>query len=211
MPCRLTLLSSGQSPAGFATWRLPLIANVRPYKPHLVVFKQIYSHLIAPKLALAAASAAAGELGLKTFEVVGSNMAPTLEPKEIAWYAPVSRLTELRRGFVVALSSPVFGTAIVPSRIASFPGETVEIREGMVLINGEVVAEPYLDPRRAEQEYSLTSEPFVVPSGHVWLLGDFRDMSKDSRSIGPVPSNAVLGRITHAHPPGSHARPRQVE
>lgn len=191
--------------------RGPVTSNVRPHNKRLAVFKQIYSHLFAPKLALASASAAAGKLGLKTFEVLGSNMAPTLEPKEIAWYAPASSIAELRRGYVVALSTPEFGTAIVPSRVIGLPGETVEIREGVLLINGKLIPEPYLAPERAEQDYSITSAPLTVPSGHVWLLGDFRDMSKDSRHLGPVPSSAVLGRITHAHLSGSHTSPRQVE
>ena len=138
-------------------------------------------------------------------------MAPTLEPREIAWYEPVTSSTEFRRGDVVALSAPDLGAKIIPSRVVGLPGDSVEIREGELLINGKPVAEPYIDPARAEQDYSTALARITVPSDHVWLLGDFRDMSKDSRHLGPVSSNALVGRVTRAHLPGSHSSPRHVE
>ena len=174
------------------------------------MLKKIYRHLIAPKVALPAASLSARKVGLTAFRVPGSNMAPTLEPSEIAWYVPGTAERPLDRAEVVALTAKEFGTAIVPSRVVALPNEVVELRNGSLFVNGACLPEPYLHAGRAEQEYSRSSPPSSVPAGHVWVLGDFRDISRDSRHIGPIPVAAVLGRITRAHAPGQHASPREV-
>lgn len=174
------------------------------------MLNQIYGHLVAPKIAMACASAAARRRGLSAFRVIGSNMAPTLEAKDIAWYCRLDSPSRLRRAQAVALATSVFGTAVVPSRIVAFPGETVEIREGELFVDGIRVPQPYVQAGRAEQDYSRSSAPVSVPRDHVWVLGDFRDMSKDSRHIGAIGLAAVLGRITHAHAPGQHASPREI-
>jgi len=62
------------------------------------MLEQIYDHLIAPKLALASASAAARKRGLSAFQVIASNMAPTLEPKDIATIAGRVSSTRSRVG-----------------------------------------------------------------------------------------------------------------
>ncbi len=79
------------------------------------MFRKISNHLIAPKLALAAASSAAAKVGLKVFPVVGSNMAPTLEAGQIAWYSPLTSPLGLTRASVVALRAEAFGGVLVPT------------------------------------------------------------------------------------------------
>ena len=166
---------------------------------------RIYKHLLRPKLQLTAASLAARRHGMTTFAVVGANMAPTLEPGEVAWIEPSHAP---QRAQIVAFTSAEFGTAIFPSRIISLPNERVELREVDLYVNESRLPEPYLQVGRAEQEYSLNSKPAQVPDGHVWLMGDFRDMSKDSRHFGPVPIQSIIGRVALAHALGHHGKPR---
>ena len=174
------------------------------------MLQRVFNHLIAPKLALASAKSAARKRGLDAFQVLGVNMAPTIEAQDIAWFEALPASELVSRGQVVVFTSEAYGSAVVPSRVVGLPDEDIEIRDGSLLVNGALIDEPYLQFGRAEQSYSRSCQRTSVPKGHLWLLGDFRDMSKDSRNIGAVPVAAVLGRITHVHPPGRHNHPREV-
>jgi signal peptidase I len=74
-------------------------------------------------------------------------------------------------------------------RVIGLPGETVEIREGRVWVNGQALDEAYLAPV-TQQDYG----PLTVPQGHVFVMGDNRNYSNDSRFFGPVPVSQIWGR-----------------
>lgn len=89
-------------------------------------------------------------------------------------------------------------------RIIGLPGDEVEYRDDVLYINGEQIEEPYLDEIRKEITVGPLTEDFtlkdipnirgeVVPEDHVFVLGDNRRKSKDSRQIGVVPVNEVIG------------------
>ena len=74
-------------------------------------------------------------------------------------------------------------------RVVGLPGDTVAIKNGKVLVNGVVLDEPYLDqvtPGRMGTK--------VVPEAHVFVLGDNRGASNDSRYFGMVPYERIVGR-----------------
>ena len=87
-------------------------------------------------------------------------------------------------------------------RVIGLPGDEVEYRDDILYINGEPIEEPYLDKYKAEVADSPLTEDFtleekiqstVVPEGHVFVLGDNRRKSKDSRHIGVVPIDEIIG------------------
>ena len=89
-------------------------------------------------------------------------------------------------------------------RVIGLPGETVEGRDGHVLIDGRVLVEPYL----AEGVVTDDFAPVTVPPDHVWVMGDNRGNSHDSRfdDIGPIPIDSIVGRaIALVWPPGRAA------
>jgi len=136
----------------------------------------------------------------------------------------VSRIDEPRRGDIVVFFSPKDGTRLI-KRLVALPGDTVEMRKGVLIINGEAamysdgvqVQEPidgqsvlpalrlreHLGERENAVQWlptvpSLRSMPaFRVPEDHYWMMGDNRDNSADSRYIGPVPRNLLVGRAHH--------------
>jgi signal peptidase I len=112
----------------------------------------------------------------------------------------------VQRGHVVVFKFPEDPTRDFIKRVIGLPGETVEIRDKVVYINGRRLEEPYahfLEPplRRDDPEYGLRNEgvrdnwgPEVVPEGQLFVLGDNRDNSRDSRFWGFLPRDQVKGR-----------------
>jgi signal peptidase I len=102
----------------------------------------------------------------------------------------------------VALRDP--GDRELIKRIVGLPGETVEARDGQVVIDGRRLVEPYLPPGVVTSDFG----PIVVPDGRVFVMGDNRPNSHDSRfpDIGPIDVESIVGRaIVRVWPPGRTA------
>jgi len=78
-------------------------------------------------------------------------------------------------------------------RVIGLPGETVEIRGGSIFIDGQQLDESYL-PGASTSCGRRGCDPITVPEGHVYVLGDNRDNSSDSRFFGAVPVDAIVGK-----------------
>ena len=136
----------------------------------------------------------------------------------------LARLGEPLRGDVVTFSSPTDGTRLI-KRLVALPGDVVEMKDEVLSINGKTaqyedlstLAEPVAPgmnvqaTRATESGVGRTREvqflqgvaarrsfsPVVVPAGHYFMLGDNRDNSADSRYIGFVPRELLIGRAAH--------------
>jgi signal peptidase I len=127
-------------------------------------------------------------------------------PSAIPFEDLVLAKKQVQRGHVVVFKFPEDPSRDFIKRVIGLPGETVEIRDKTVFINGRALVEPYvhfLEPplRRDDPEYGLRTEgvrdnwgPEVVPPGHLFVLGDNRDNSRDSRFWGTLPRDQVKGR-----------------
>jgi len=123
-------------------------------------------------------------------QVYGQSMEPTLHSDQRLVVEKVSyRFHGPRRGDIVVLKSPQQSSELLIKRIIGLPGETVEIRRGRVYINGQELDEPYL-----ERATGGNWGPIIVPPLHVFVLGDNRGFSNDSRAFGMVPIENVVGR-----------------
>ena len=112
----------------------------------------------------------------------------------------------IERGHVVVFKYPEEPTRDFIKRVIGLPGETVEIKNKVVHIDGRPLEEPYvhfLEPplQPSDAEYGVRFEgrgdsygPSVVPPGHLFVLGDNRDNSKDSRYWNFLPVDQVKGR-----------------
>jgi signal peptidase I len=77
-------------------------------------------------------------------------------------------------------------------RVIGLPGETVQGKAGSVWIDGHRLDEPYLPPGTV----TSTFPPVVVPAGQLWVMGDNRGDSADSRVFGPIRAGSIVGRAT---------------
>ncbi len=99
------------------------------------------------------------------------------------------------RGDIIVFDAPVNG-ASKPyiKRVIGLPGETVEARGGHVYINGQVIDEPYLEGETTYCRVNQDCPPVTVPEGHVFVMGDNRDNSSDSRAFGVVDVDSIIGK-----------------
>lgn len=98
----------------------------------------------------------------------------------------------IERGDVVVFWYPKEPNKSFVKRIIGLPGETVEVRSGVVFINGTQLNEPYLDVEHNQQLPNYT--PKVVDEHHYFVMGDNRDNSSDSRVWGLVPEKYIYGK-----------------
>jgi signal peptidase I len=101
------------------------------------------------------------------------------------------------RGDVVVFTPPAPGEdKPYIKRIIGLPGDTVEVRDEGVFINGQRLDEPYLEgnPTRCRSGITEFCGPLTVPEGQIFVLGDNRNNSEDSRYFGPVPEGNVIGK-----------------
>lgn len=123
-------------------------------------------------------------------QVHGQSMEPNLHSNQRLVVEKVSyRFHGPRRGDVVVLKSPQQSSELLIKRVIGLPGETVEIRQGRVCINGQELDEQYL-----EKSTGGNWGPTIVPPLHVFVLGDNRSFSNDSRAFGVVPIKNIVGR-----------------
>lgn len=75
-------------------------------------------------------------------------------------------------------------------RVIATEGQTIEIREGTVFVDGKKMVEPYLHDQTPLPDFA----PLEVPKGKIFVMGDNRFNSQDSRSFGPIPTSSIVGR-----------------
>jgi signal peptidase I len=166
----------------------------------------------------------------QAFYIPSESMTPQLQVNDRVVVSRVAyRLHDPRRGDIVVFDDPREGDddddearpniivrfirgiggaigVVQPSteefikRVVGLPGETVEGKAGRVYVDGRVLYEPYLPDGTVTSEFP----PVVVPKGSLWVMGDNRANSSDSRFFGPIRRSTVQGRtILRVWPPGS--------
>ncbi len=98
-----------------------------------------------------------------------------------------------QRGDIVVFDPPVASSKPYIKRIIGLPGETIEFRDGAVFIDGVMLDEPYIENGITECA-RRDCEVVEIPEGHIFVMGDNRTNSSDSRVFGPVAIDSVQGK-----------------
>ncbi len=153
---------------------------------------------------------------VETYQIPSGSMEPSLlvgdhvvvdklgwAPRKLPW-GPLLPSRGIRRGDVVVFRGPEEPGRDFIKRAVALPGETVEVRDKRIVVDGVVQAEPWVvhrDPAVLSGEGLPASlrgrdelAPRTLPGGAFFALGDNRDESRDSRAWGPVPLGNVRGR-----------------
>jgi signal peptidase I len=142
-------------------------------------------------------------------KVEGTSMLPRLHDGErifvnkLIYYDEYRWAPKIERGDIVVFWFPDDPSKSYIKRVVGLPGDTVEVREGNVVINGSVLEENYLDPRA--NLATRSQAPVYVKPNYYFVMGDNRDNSSDSRTWGLVPKKYIYGKALLRYWPPSAA------
>ena len=128
---------------------------------------------------------------VEAFYIPSESMVPTLEIGDrVLANKFIYRFTEPERGDVVVFQSVEGGDEELIKRVIGVPGDTIRVDNGTLFVNGEAQNEPYVNAMVPD---GGVYGPTTVPKGHVFVMGDNRGNSRDSRFFGPVPYENIEG------------------
>jgi signal peptidase I len=137
----------------------------------------------------------------RPYSVPTNSMQPTVTPGDVLLAHPIKG-SQVGRGDVVIFSDPVWGNSDEVKRVIGVGGDKVACcdSKGRVTVNGVPVTEHYLNPGKGELLTAAASFSATVPAGRLFLMGDNRAVSLDSRSHldvldGTVPVSGVVARV----------------
>ena len=153
-------------------------------------YKRNFKNTVFSLITIAAIAVLLATLVMPIFRIYGTSMTPTLSDGDLIVAVKGSSFD---KGNIIVF---YFNNKILVKRVIATAGEWVDIDEdGTVKVNGEVIEEPYLD-NKAFGECNIEL-PYQVPEGKVFVMGDHRDISIDSRntSVGCVSEEQIVGKL----------------
>lgn len=123
--------------------------------------------------------------------VKGHSMEPTLIEDNIVLYTRIH--PQYHRGDVVSVRIPS-GEYYV-KRIIAMEGDVIDLKDGNVYLNGELLSEPYLHGEPTNEDAGMVRYPYTLQEGQIFVMGDNRAESMDSRSFGAVGIRQIRGKI----------------
>jgi signal peptidase I len=129
---------------------------------------------------------------VEAYRIPSESMVPTLQIGDrILANKFIYRFTEPeRRDIVVFHSVDEADDQTLIKRVVGVAGDEIQVRDGVLYVNGEAQEEPYLNE---DPPFTGSYGPTVVPEGHIWVMGDNRGNSADSRVFGPLPLENLEG------------------
>lgn len=135
----------------------------------------------------------------QSYEIPSASMEDTINIGDLVFAEKVSlNFSEPEYDDIITFTDPEDESRILIKRVIATGGQTVDIKNGSVYVDGVKLDEPYTDGRiTTELPMSITGKPiqypYKVPEGELWVMGDNRTNSQDSRYFGSIPVSTVEG------------------
>lgn len=139
-------------------------------------------------------------------QVKGASMDPTFNTGDYIFTSKVTyKFRGYNRGDVVVFKSPKNPDIEYIKRIIGLPGDKVMIKDSEVYVNGVKLTENYIAAKTNlwENGFSKNGEEIKVPDGELFVMGDNRPRSSDSREFGPVPEDTIIGQVFYRYFPST--------
>ena len=128
---------------------------------------------------------------VEAFWIPSGSMIPTLEIGDrVLVNKFIYRFTDPKRGDIIVFRSVDGSNEDLIKRVVALPGDTVAVRHGTLILNGKPQKEPYTNKNLPDRSFYAQ---ITVPKGHVFVMGDNRGNSADSRVFGPLPMKNIEG------------------
>lgn len=141
-------------------------------------------------------------------QVKGASMEPTFQSGDYILTSKITyKLRSIERGDVVVFKSPKNPDIEYIKRIIGLPGDKILVSNGQVFVNDQPLNENYTSAATNlwENGYLRENEPIIVPQNHLFVMGDNRPRSSDSRDFGPIPIESVDGVVFYRYFPPQKA------
>lgn len=173
---------------------IPMIEAELKRVLYLKRFSRIFRSTVAILITVAAVAVLVATLFLPVLRIFGTSMTPTLTEDDIV----VSiKGVDLKQGDILSF---YYNNRILVKRVIAFPGDWVDIDDaGNLYVNGELLDEPYLSENSKARGECDINLPYQVPDGRIFVCGDHRATSVDSRSstVGCVAEEQIVGKIVY--------------
>jgi len=142
--------------------------------------------------------------------VFGESMAPTFEDKDKVM---VNKITKIKRFDIIVFDAPDVDDSYYIKRVIGLPGDQIEMKNDVLYINDEEMEEPYLTENKEDSPFPMLTENFSledktgkskVPEDMLFVMGDNRLVSRDSRAFGFIPLDSVVGEVQFRYYPLQH-------
>ena len=128
---------------------------------------------------------------MEAFWIPSGSMIPTLEIGDrVLVNKFIYRFTDPRRGDIIVFESVDNSNEDLIKRVVGLPGDKIAVRGGKLFVNGEPQKEPYTNKKVPDRSFFART---TVPKNHVFVMGDNRANSADSRVFGPLPEKNIEG------------------
>lgn len=147
---------------------------------------------------------------LQPYEIPSGSMEETIMTGDFVFSEKVSYyFRDVEPGDIVTFNDPLSPGRVLIKRVIAVGGQTVDINneDGLVYVDGMALDEPYTNGSpsyRLENSIANVSYPYTVPEGELWVMGDNRTNSQDSRFFGSIDASSVTGRGAMIYWPLNH-------
>jgi signal peptidase I len=179
--------------------------------PRMSALRQIVEFVLTLALAYFIAQGVRAWV-IQPFVVPTGSMLPTIQlSDQVLANMFVYRFSTPQRGDIVVLDDPDGKVDTLIKRVIAVGGQTVDLQDGKVVVDDQALSEPYThglrsDPIERPGAQNITY-PITIPPSYIWVMGDNRTSSQDSRYFGPVPLSSVHGRGFFIYWPWSRIGP----